>query len=108
MKGRLVLVTGAGGFIGSHLVEARLERGAKVCSLVANCGAIFHLGALVAIPYSYSAPRSYVTTNIDWTLNILEAATGSISARLRIMRRRRVSWPVGWVACFPSGNERDT
>ncbi len=107
------LVTGAGGFIGSHLVETLVARGTPVRALVHynaershgnlrfvppemldrvevvfgdlndaefvkrlvdGCAAIFHLGALIAIPHSYSAPRSYVDTNIGGTLNLLEAA----------------------------------
>lgn len=108
-----VLVTGAGGFIGSHLVEECARLGAKVTALVHYNSAgsfgqldklpahllgnirilagdiqdaefvrvaikdqvvIFHLAALIAIPFSYIAPRSYVRTNIEGTLNILEAA----------------------------------
>jgi NAD dependent epimerase/dehydratase len=108
-----VLVTGAGGFIGSHLCEALLNLGAEVTGFVHYNGRndwgnlehlnpsakaalrvvmgniedvdfvsqkvkgkdiVFHLAALIAIPYSYAAPRSYVRTNIEGTLNILETA----------------------------------
>ncbi len=108
-----VLVTGAGGFIGSHLCEALLTAGHQVRALVrytshggsgwlaevppyladglevfygdirdsravreavSGCQTIFHLAALIGIPYSYRAPRSYVEVNIGGTLNVLEAA----------------------------------
>lgn len=105
-----VLVTGADGFIGSHLTELLLAEGynvkalsvynsfnywgwledikhknieiingdvrdANFCrSIVKGCDTVFHLAALIAIPYSYTAPDSYVDTNIKGTLNICQAA----------------------------------
>jgi NAD dependent epimerase/dehydratase len=113
LAGRKVLVTGAAGFIGSHLAEALVLAGAEVTAMVRyNSGSrignlafldrhareqlkilsgniedsdfmlraidgqeiVFHLAALIAIPYSYTAPRSYVRTNIEGTLNVLEAS----------------------------------
>jgi NAD dependent epimerase/dehydratase len=100
-----VLVTGAGGFIGSHLTERLVEEGATVRALVhynaldrsphvkqieiisgdvtdRDCihqavkdrEIIFHLGALIAIPYSYQVPLSYVRTNTEGTINVLQSA----------------------------------
>jgi len=110
--GKLAVVTGAGGFIGSHLVEALVRRGARVRALVRytsssgrghldrlppdvlrevevvlgtvedgvmvrklvrSADAVFHLAALIGIPYSYVAPHQYVATNVVGTLNVLEA-----------------------------------
>lgn len=107
------MVTGADGFIGSHLAERLLADGQEVRALVfynsfgswgwldslptstrqgiqvvagdvrdsgfvraavKGCGTVLHLAALIAIPYSYQAPHSYLETNIHGTLNILEAA----------------------------------
>jgi dTDP-glucose 4,6-dehydratase len=112
-QGRKVLVTGAGGFIGSHLAELLAREGAEVRAFVrytsrgdhgwleqaspdaaeaievfrgdlANPEAVrsavsgrevvFHLGALIPIPYSYRHPREFVTANVEGTLNVLEAA----------------------------------
>lgn len=106
-----VLVTGAGGFIGSHLAERLVELGATTRALVhynalgtwgwldgsplarhmevvsgdvrdrdsvrqamAGVDVVFHLAALIAIPYSYQAPASYIGTNVQGTLNVLQAA----------------------------------
>jgi len=112
-ENKKVLVTGAGGFIGSHLVERLVELGARVRALVrynsrndwgllellpaavkdhlevvagditdpfgvaralAGCEVVFHLAALIAIPYSYIAPSQFVAVNCGGTLNLLEAA----------------------------------
>lgn len=115
-----VLVTGADGFIGSHLTELLLKEGYSVRALVQynsfnNYGwleglnnpnleirlgdirdpffcnelvkgidIVFHLAALIAIPYSYVAPQSYIETNITGTLNICEAARNSDVKRLLV------------------------
>ena len=110
---RPVLVTGADGFIGSHLAETLVRSGEKVRAFVLynsfnswgwldqapreirdsievisgdirdpyrvreavkGCDAVLHLAALIAIPYSYHAPQSYVDTNVTGTLNVLQAA----------------------------------
>jgi dTDP-glucose 4,6-dehydratase len=112
-QGKSVLVTGAGGFIGSHLAERLAQEGARVRAFVrynsrhdqgllsllprellasldvvsgdlrdadavhkAVSGAevVFHLGALIAIPYSYLHPREVIETNVLGTLNVLTAA----------------------------------
>jgi len=111
ISGKKVLITGADGFIGSHLTELLVRQGADVKALSqynsfnywgwledVDCKAeievltgdvrdphycksitkdvdiIFHLAALIAIPYSYTAPDSYVDTNVKGTLNICQAA----------------------------------
>jgi len=105
------LVTGAGGFIGSHLCEALIKKGYKVKAFVRynsrnswgwletsshkdemeivsgdirdfdiirnsvkNVDVIFHLAALIGIPYSYISPLAYIKTNIEGTYNLLQAA----------------------------------
>ncbi len=114
-----VLVTGADGFIGSHLTEALLDKGYKVRALAQYnsfnnwgwlediaprqdleivCGdvrdpdfcreicrgidTVYHLAALIAIPYSYLAPDSYVDTNIKGTLNMCQAARDAACRRI--------------------------
>jgi NAD dependent epimerase/dehydratase len=113
LSGKKVFVTGAGGFIGSHLTEALVDIGCEVTAMIRYssrsdwgnleflperkksvievvAGAIedphfiarqvngkdvvFHLAALIGIPYSYIAPQSYVRTNVQGTTNILESA----------------------------------
>lgn len=116
ITGRKVFVTGADGFIGSHLVERLVAAGAQVRALVyynswnekgwlrdvpasvlkavellpgdvrdpervrqgvAGCEYVFHLSSLIAIPYSYDAPRSYVDTNVSGAVNVLQACRES-------------------------------
>jgi len=112
MSGK-ILVTGADGFIGSHLTETLVRRGYEVRAFalynsfnswgwldhcaddvkgefevftgdirdpfgvtqaMKDCDAVLHLASLIAIPYSYVSPNSYIETNIQGTLNILQAA----------------------------------
>ncbi|MBK6358034.1 MAG: SDR family oxidoreductase [Betaproteobacteria bacterium] len=113
MTEQRILVTGADGFIGSHLTEALVRAGYKVRAFVLynsfnswgwldqcapdvagnfevfagdirdtngvreamrGCDAVLHLAALIAIPYSYHSPDTYVDTNVKGTLNVLQAA----------------------------------
>jgi NAD dependent epimerase/dehydratase len=106
-----ILITGAGGFIGSHLAERCVESGYKVRALVRynsknnwgwledsiykkdievvtgdirdydsvsaalkGCEEVFHLAALIGIPYSYVSPLAYIKTNVEGTYNVLEAS----------------------------------
>lgn len=120
---RRVLVTGADGFIGSHLVEGLLEKGYEVKAFtmynsfntwgwldtlpkdeldqieifsgdvrdpngvrqaLRGVDGVFHLAALIAIPFSYHSPDSYVDTNIKGTLNVLQAARELGTERIMI------------------------
>lgn len=121
LAGKTVLVTGADGFIGSHLAEALVARGASVRALclynsfgshgwldtiprearakmdlrfgdvrdsrlmqnvAEGADTVFHLAALIAIPYSYVAPESFVDTNVKGTLNVLEAVRANGCRRM--------------------------
>ncbi|MBV9843757.1 MAG: GDP-mannose 4,6-dehydratase [Kutzneria sp.] len=117
----VVAVTGADGFIGSHLIESLVRRGSRVRAMVMynsfgsrgwldalepdlldnvdvrpgdirdgrlvhdfvdGAEVVYHLAALIAIPYSYRAPKSYVDTNVTGTLNVLDAVRDCRTPRL--------------------------
>lgn len=123
LKNKKILVTGADGFIGSHLVEGLLETGCRVRAFVyynsfnswgwldtlppdrlrqidvfpgdirdpngvrtamEGIEVVFHLAALIAIPFSYHSPDSYVDTNIKGTLNVLQAAKDARCERILV------------------------
>lgn len=121
--GKKILVTGADGFIGGHVVETLVKNGHEVRAFVfynsfnswgwldtfpkavmdhvevfagdirdpngvreamRGCEAVFHLAALIAIPFSYHSPDSYVDTNIKGTLNVLQAARDLETSRVLV------------------------
>jgi len=111
MSNKKIIITGATGFIGSHLTEMMVEKGYSVIAFdrynsnndwgwledsnykndfqvilgdirdydsvskaMVHCDAVFHLAALIGIPYSYVSPLAYIRTNMEGTYNVLEAA----------------------------------
>jgi NAD dependent epimerase/dehydratase len=136
---KTVLVTGAGGFIGSHLTERLVALGSQTRALIHYNSAgswgwldssplkndievflgdvqdrdslraavkgvdiVFHLAALIAIPYSYHAPISYVRTNVEGTLNVLQA---SLDAGVHLVVQTSTSEVYGTARQIPIGED---
>ena len=139
ISSKRVLVTGADGFIGSHLVELLVERGAQVkalslynsfndwgwletlpclnqvrvvtgdvrdshfcLELARDVEVVFHLAALIPIPYSYRAPSSFVETNVGGTLNMCQAA---LAAKVERMVHVSTSEVYGTARSVPIGED---
>lgn len=73
-RGWLDEVAGETGREGLEIVQGDVRDGPQLTRLVEGCDTVFHLAALIGIPYSYEAPASYIATNVEGTLNVLEAA----------------------------------
>ena len=121
MKSKKIFITGADGFIGSHLVEELIYKGyeikalaqynsfnnygwledldsnvknnfekhlgdvrdfSQISNLMKGCDIVFHLASLIGIPYSYTAPQSYIDTNITGTLNVIQSARDNEVAKI--------------------------
>ncbi len=121
MKSKKIFITGADGFIGSHLVEELIYKGyeikalaqynsfnnygwledldskvknnfekhlgdvrdfSQISNLMKGCDIVFHLASLIGIPYSYTAPQSYIDTNITGTLNVIQSARDNEIAKI--------------------------
>ena len=121
MKSKKIFITGADGFIGSHLVEQLIYKGyeikalaqynsfnnygwledldskvknnfekhlgdvrdfSQISNLMKGCDIVFHLASLIGIPYSYTAPQSYIDTNITGTLNVIQSARDNEIAKI--------------------------
>ena len=131
LEGKKVLITGADGFIGSHLTERLLVEGCKIRAFVyynsfnswgwldtlskdqlrqieifagdirdpngvrtamKDIDVVFHLAALIAIPFSYHSPDSYIDTNVKGTLNIVQAARDLGIERVLVTSTSRSLW----------------
>ena len=134
-----ILITGATGFVGSHLTELCVEKGYKVVAFdryspnynlgwlekskykndinfvfgdirdydsvlktMKDCQIVFHLAALIGIPYSYLSPQAYIKTNVEGTYNILESAKHlDIEQTINQIRKiKKIRYNGQWILIF--------